>query len=84
MPDQLFRDIIHMSDTGSYLVHNLMRQALGQPLSDPVGLESSEIKTYLDAKILAVAPQQSVPFEFTPTLGILTVGGIFSISRFCR
>ena len=79
--DRLFRDIIHMSDTGSYLVHNLMRQALGQPLSDPVGLESSEIQTYLDAKILAVAPQQSVPFEFTSTLGILIVGGIFSISR---
>ncbi|MDJ0691701.1 MAG: hypothetical protein QNJ41_24760 [Xenococcaceae cyanobacterium MO_188.B32] len=73
-----------MNDTGSYLTHNLMRQALGQPLSNPVGLESSEIKTYLDAKILEVAPQQSGPFDFTPTLGLLTVGGIFSISRLCR
>ena len=82
--DRLFRDVIHMNDTGSYLTHNLMRQALGQPLSNPVGLESSEIKTYLDAKILEVAPQQSVPFDFTPTLGLLTVGGIFSISRLCR
>lgn len=79
--DGLYRDVIHMNTSGRYLAHNLMRQTLGQPFSNPVGLDSIEIKTYLDAKILEVASQKSAPFEFTPTLGLLTVGGIFSISR---
>ncbi len=48
--DELYRDAIHMTtDDGRYLMHNRMRQTMGQPLSSE-GYEEldPERKTYLD------------------------------------
>jgi hypothetical protein len=52
---QLYRDAIHMTHgEGRYLMHNLMRAALGQPPSDegfPIAEENPDLKAYLDQLI---------------------------------
>ena len=84
---ELFRDNIHMDVVvGRYLMHNLMRQALGQSLDNPVGLESGEIKAYLDAKILEHKTEQfSAKFSYRSALLILglslIVGMIIVLTR---
>ena len=50
---QLYRDKIHMTLTGGrYLMHNVMRQALGQPATQ-TGFEKlpKDLRTYLDGKL---------------------------------
>ncbi len=56
--EQLYRDNIHMTtQIGRYLMHNLMRIAVDQPLSSQ-GFELEEpIKSYLDSKLTAVASE---------------------------
>lgn len=58
--EALYRDDIHVThDAGKYLMHNAMRQALGQPASS-VGFEATnpEVKKYLDGvlALLATSP----------------------------
>jgi hypothetical protein len=53
--DELYRDSIHMTtETGRYLMHNLMRIALGQPLSDQGFQLDPPHKAYLLSKLKAV------------------------------
>jgi hypothetical protein len=53
--DELYRDSIHMTtETGRYLMHNLMRIALGQPLSDQGFQLEPPHKAYLLSKLKAV------------------------------
>ncbi len=53
--EELYRDSIHMStQTGRYLMHNLMRIALDQPLSDQGFQLDPPHKEYLTLKLKAV------------------------------
>ena len=50
---QLYRDAIHMTTTsGRYLMHNVMRKALGQPISRS-GFEQvpEDVRDYIDTKL---------------------------------
>ena len=48
----LYRDAIHMKlDTGRFLMHNAMRQSLGQPLLTNWPPIDAEIKKYLVQKL---------------------------------
>lgn len=51
--EELYRDAIHMTTTsGRYLMHNVMRNAVGQPLSrDGFEKVPAEIRDYLDGKL---------------------------------
>jgi hypothetical protein len=55
--DDIYRDAVHLNTTGRFLAHNLMRQALGQPLSDG-GSDFASVpaatKAYLFDKVHAV------------------------------
>ena len=57
---ELHRDAIHMNVTsGRYLMHNLMRQAFGQPISSSgfnLTEVSRELQEYLDAKLAKTEP----------------------------
>ena len=48
--EELHRDVIHMkTETGRYLMHNAMRIALGQPISDKhFGKTTDEHKAYFN------------------------------------
>ena len=49
---ELYRDAIHMTTTaGRFLMHNLMRQMLGQPIREDWDGVSSEQKAYLISKL---------------------------------
>lgn len=51
---ELYRDDIHMQlQSGRYLMHNAMRRALGQPLSEQGFQVEDEIRAYLDRKLAA-------------------------------
>jgi len=52
----LYRDDLHMTTSqGQYLMHNLMRRALGQPMSDAgFGAIDPKVKAYLDRKVKTV------------------------------
>jgi len=56
----LHRDKVHMGlQTGRYLMHNVMRHALGQPFSDKGFPEiDPELKKYLD-RVLGTLPRQA-------------------------
>ncbi len=54
--EELYRDAIHMKlDSGRYLMHNAMRLALGQPISDN-GFKNvnPDVKKYLDSVLTKV------------------------------
>ncbi|MCA9133353.1 MAG: hypothetical protein KDA45_09370 [Planctomycetales bacterium] len=54
---ELYRDNIHMKpQVGRYLMHNLMRIALGQPRSEQGFQIDAKQKEYLDQKLTALAP----------------------------
>ena len=48
--EELYRDVIHMKmSTGRYLMHNVMRKALGQPLrTEGFGEADPKVRAYLD------------------------------------
>lgn len=49
---ELYRDDIHMTtQVGRYLMHNRMRQSLGQPLSDQGFQVDGAVREYLDQKL---------------------------------
>ncbi len=57
--DELYRDAIHMTLTsGRYLMHNVMRNAVGQPISQ-AGFEKvpEPIRDYLNAKLSSLRGQ---------------------------
>lgn len=54
--DELYRDAIHLQNhTGRYLMHNVMRQALGRETSDQGFEVDATAKKYLDQKIAEFA-----------------------------
>ena len=72
----LYRDVSHMdSMTGWYLMHNSMRLALGQPLSD-VGFSGldSNIKAYLDLKLTSAPEPSSLLLAVLALVGLLAHG----------
>jgi hypothetical protein len=53
---ELYRDEIHLTtQSGRYLAHNLMRSALGQPISDQGFQIDAVQKAYFDKKIGSAA-----------------------------
>lgn len=50
---ELFRDEVHLNETGRYLAHNAVRAALGQPLSREGFDLNDATRRYLNGKILS-------------------------------
>ena len=53
----------------------------GDLLTSPVDTPDDEV-FFLDNIQVELAPSAAVPFEFSPTLGLLAVGGIWGVSHF--
>lgn len=84
----LYRDKYHMTridktkgdvGRGRYLMHNVMRTALNQPLSDKGFKDiNPKMKNYLNQKIASVESIESVPFHTRKLSGLLAlIGFIF-------
>jgi hypothetical protein len=86
---QLFRDASgHLSSgVGRSLMHNALRQALGQPTeanATAFGVEG-EVKVYLDGVVRAFAPEVLPAFELTPGgTGVVEFGERLRIGRGCE
>ncbi|MCO6043411.1 hypothetical protein NG895_05785 [Aeoliella sp. ICT_H6.2] len=61
----LYRDALHMSYTeGRYLMHNIMRLAVDQPLSLTPDEQASAERQYLNDKLRALAAIEQLPGDF--------------------
>ena len=77
----IYRDGVHLNETGRYLAHNLMRQAMGQPLSDGAKDFASvpaATKAYLLDKVRVLA----VPEPSSFVLALTGLGAFLYVLRF--